>query len=200
MGKMTIQCISSALVRRIKHRFVLFSSKANSRKSVYQTAGKNILVLCYGNIYRSPLVEYLLKENDLLGDFSIKSAGFYGKKGRPCESEYLSLLQDRGYDLSNHKSSVVNIDDLNWADIIIIMDRKNWDQICLTNIAASHKVVWVGAFNKSGSVEVNDPYGKGAEETKHIICQLENCAVNIAAVLGKKIELSLNIVRDEKQK
>ena len=186
MANLTIKRIMTALVRRIRHQFVLFSSKRNSRKAVDQSVGKNILVLCYGNIYRSPLVEFLLKKNDILGDFSIRSAGFFEKSGRACDNKYLSLLRDRGYDLSNHRSSVVSKDDLSWADIVIIMDRKNWDKVCDADIRASQKVVWVGAFNKSGPVEVDDPYGKRVEVTQDIICQLENCADNIFAVLSEK--------------
>lgn len=200
MTKLTFKRIASAFLRRIRHQLVLVPSKRNSRKSIDHSTGKNILVLCYGNIYRSPLVEYLLKKSVLFGAFSIKSAGFYEKPGRSCERQYLSLLKDRGYDLSNHRSTVVRKDDLDWANIIIIMDRKNWDLVGAVDRVALQKVVWVGAFNRSGSVEVDDPYGKGVEGTKHIICQLENCVVNIAAVLRGEVELSVNIVRDEKQK
>ena len=190
MSKLTIKRIVSALLRRIRHQFVLLPSRVKSRKSIAHSTGKNILVLCYGNIYRSPLVEYLLSKSALLGAFSIKSAGFYEKPGRSCERQYLSLLNDRGYDLSSHRSKVVKKEDLNWANVIVIMDRKNWDLIRAIDREALQKVVWVGAFNRSGSVEVEDPYGKGVEKTKHIIGQLENCVVNIAAVLGEERELS----------
>lgn len=191
MAKLTIRRVSSALLRRIRHQYVLLLSRVKSRRAVVQSAGKNILVLCYGNIYRSPLVEYLLKKNNLMGEFSIKSAGFYEKSDRSCQSEYLSLLKDKGYDLSNHRSTVVSTYDLRWANIIIIMDRKNWDQVCAADLAASQKVVWVGAFNRSGSVEVADPYGKGVEVTQHIISQLENCVANISVTLRKEMESSL---------
>jgi protein-tyrosine phosphatase len=169
-----------AIQRRIRHQRILFTARSKSNNAVSDAKQlDSVLVLCYGNIYRSPLVEYLLKE-ELSGEtIDIRSAGFHDKEGRRCVEEYQQLLSLRGYDLSSHQSSKVTQDDLDWSDIIIIMDRKNWDLLNQMDQSAVKKIVWIGAFSHDLAVEVVDPYGMGVEATENVISQLEECVADI---------------------
>ena len=175
-----INRVIQAILRRIRHRRILFSARKNSQEAVStrQRLDK-VLVVCYGNIYRSPLVEYLLKHNSNGGGLEVKSAGFFEKEGRGCAEEYLELLSKRGYDLAAHRSKKITDDDISWADIIIIMDRKNWDLMNEMSSSALEKTLWIGAFSPHMSVEVVDPYGLGEEATVTVIEQLERCVVDI---------------------
>ncbi|MET0052158.1 MAG: hypothetical protein ABW095_13925 [Candidatus Thiodiazotropha sp.] len=140
-----------------------------------------ILVLCYGNIYRSPLAAYLLNTQSQVSELEIRSAGFFDKQGRQCTEDYLKLLVPRGYDLSAHRSRKINPQDIEWADLIIIMDRKNWDLLYEMDAAVLSKTVWIGGFSDHGSVEVIDPYDRDEAETRSVIEQLELCAQTILA-------------------
>ncbi|BDD87631.1 hypothetical protein [Desulfofustis limnaeus] len=170
----------AAVRRRIEHRVVLRGAREQSRAAVEQATGRRILVLCYGNIYRSPLVHHLLRHDPRLADFSIESAGFYPLAGRPCDSRYLELLRRRGHDLQAHRSALVDRRRLAEADMVVIMDRRNWDLLRELDAAACRKVVWIGAFGAGGSVEVEDPYGKSESEVEAIIERLEGCAEELA--------------------
>ena len=192
MLPVTVQRVQDAMLRRIRHRYVLYHARRQSERALSRGTVNVILVLCYGNIYRSPLVEYLLRHSRKFVGVTIKSAGFFHKPGRPCDGDYLLALKERGYDLSSHRSTVVSRDDLIAADIIIIMDRKNWDQLRRLEPKTLEKVIWIGAFNPTGSVEVADPYGTGFRDTQEIIKQLENGADSIARALPGLIKQKTN--------
>ncbi len=180
---MIVKRLINAVKRRLRHLTVLVNARKHSLRTIEKRRGNNILVLCYGNIYRSPLLAYLLKKNDSLNLLRIKSSGFHNNVGRPCEDSYVSLLAGRGYDLSGHRSSLVSGKDLNWADVIVIMDRKNWDMLSELDRKALQKTIWVGGLTQQGSVEIEDPYGRGQKDTMAIIAQLEQCSHLISRAL-----------------
>ncbi|MES9939890.1 MAG: hypothetical protein ABW105_03755 [Candidatus Thiodiazotropha sp. 6PLUC1] len=187
--------IWQAIQRRIRHQRILFFARRSSSAAISSVKQLDrVLVLCYGNIYRSPLVEYLLRRQLAGEKVELKSAGFHEKDGRSCVEEYLGLLSKRGYDLTAHRSSRVTHDDIEWADVIVIMDRKNWDLMKQMDQSAIQKIIWVGGFTNNMSVEVVDPYGLGVEATEKVISQLEIGAGDIAnKIVEKRSSLSSHI-------
>ena len=181
MPKSLLVRIVRSIKRRIRHQKLLRVVRAESETAINSVQKTDhILVLCYGNIYRSPLVEFLLKESLSDTDIEIRSAGFHDRTGRSCAEEYLTLLTERGYDLSPHRSGRISQADINWADLIVIMDRKNWDLLSSMDQTALSKTIWIGAFSQNLSVEVIDPYNQGSEKTRQVISQLEQCVSDIA--------------------
>ena len=181
MPKSLLVRIVRSIKRRIRHQKLLRVVRAKSETAINSVQKTDhILVLCYGNIYRSPLVEFLLKESLSDTDIEIRSAGFHDRTGRSCAEEYLTLLTERGYDLSAHRSGRISQADINWADLIVIMDRKNWDLLSSMDQTALSKTIWIGAFSPNLSVEVIDPYNQGSEKTRQVISQLEQCVSDIA--------------------
>ncbi len=177
--------VISSLNRRMSHIIVLISAKKNSREAVKNRQGNNILILCYGNIYRSPLAEYLMKKNCSGGKYFIKSAGFHTNTDRECEPGYLKILNQSGHDLTNHRSKLINKSDILWADIIVIMDRYNWDLLNKMDRDCGKKTVWIGAFSNNNSVEIMDPYNKGQIFTNKVVAEIENCVIDICKVLSQ---------------
>ncbi|MES9824315.1 MAG: hypothetical protein ABW127_07780 [Candidatus Thiodiazotropha endolucinida] len=167
-------------------------AKKKSRESISKREGNNILVLCYGNIYRSPLAEYLFKIFCSSEAYNIMSAGFHKKVNRTCEPEYLQILEEYGYDLYEHRSKIVRPSDLKWADIILIMDRYNFDMLKKMDRDCISKTMWIGAFSKRKSVEVQDPYDKGYDFTKDVIDDIELCIKDICLELSNKQPVSDN--------
>ncbi|MEW8324168.1 MAG: hypothetical protein AB2606_16095 [Candidatus Thiodiazotropha taylori] len=184
MPKSLLVRIIRSIKRRIRHQKLLRFVREKSQAAINSAQNiDHILVLCYGNIYRSPLVEYLLGKSLSDTDIEIRSAGFHDKTGRSCVEEYQKLLAERGYDLTAHRSSRISQDDIEWADLIVIMDRKNWDLLSCMAPSALNKTIWIGAFSPNLSVEVIDPYNQGNEKTRQVISQLEQCVADITAKL-----------------
>lgn len=83
---------------------------------------KRVLVLCHGNKYRSPLCAAFLGKDRRL---EVISAGFRKDAPRPAAKPVREYAALNGLDLSDHRSQRVTPQMLEWAEIIIYMDRGN---------------------------------------------------------------------------
>lgn len=177
------QRILEALRRRARHALVLRKARKTSLERVRETRRGKILVLCYGNIYRSPFVARKLADALPPERWKVVSAGFHDRIARPCAPEYVALAQKHGVSLASHLSHRVTERDLREADLVIIMDRKNWDQLHSLAADAENKVVWIGCALPHGALEVQDPYGRSAAETNRIVGQMSQATDAITALL-----------------
>lgn len=174
----------SSIIRRawlrIATYIALLGAKRQSAQRVRQLGCERVLVLCYGNIYRSPFVAaYISQAVAATGGSVVRSAGFHPRVERPTPDDFVALARDRaGLDLGRHRSKLVSEEDFEWADIVLIMDRHNWHAIANSSAGAGalSRVVWLGALAHSGSVEIIDPYGASSDDKSDIIDQLIQCA------------------------
>jgi protein-tyrosine-phosphatase len=86
-----------------------------------------VLVLCTGNICRSPIAEgflrQLLKERGI-GDVTVHSAGVSGLVGYPADPESVRSAAERDIDISEHRARRVNTDMIETADLVLTMTAK----------------------------------------------------------------------------
>jgi protein-tyrosine-phosphatase len=163
-------------------------ARTSSLKRVQDLRFERTLTICYGNIYRSPLVAACLRKG--LGGvegWEVRSAGFHEPGGRPSPSEFVSMARNRaGVELITHRSRVVTADDLTWADTILVMDRLNWYRLASMDIGCTSKVMWLGAFGSSASCDIPDPYGQPQQAVEKIVDRLmEATAVLVGHILAK---------------
>lgn len=142
---------------------------------------RKLLVLCHGNIFRSPFVATYLRS--LLRDVSIETAGFHPYSGRCSPGSYVERCQTLGIDLSEHCSKVVDREMTTWADAIVIMDVRNWTLLTRLDPAAADKVIWLGIMDGEG-VEIMDPYGRSPEEQEQVVARLKVATEALAAELA----------------
>lgn len=96
-------------------------------------ATRCVLVVCAGNICRSPTAEAVIR---LLGTgnsavhLEVQSRGTQdwnvGKHAHPAMTR---IAAERGYDLSAHVAAQVTAEDLMWADDVLVMDDENYQQL-----------------------------------------------------------------------
>lgn len=87
-----------------------------------------ILVVCTGNICRSPLGEAALRAR--LGDrASIASAGTYGQQGSGATEGSVIAGGELGLSLEAHRARRLSIDDVEAADLVIAMEREHRDAV-----------------------------------------------------------------------
>jgi protein-tyrosine-phosphatase len=94
------------------------------------------------------------------------------------------MSRERGVDLSVHRSRLVEPADLTWADVVVVMDRHNWQALRLMG-APTHLLVWLGALD-GGSIEIPDPYSLDVVQAHVILSRLEDCTLRLAALLDPK--------------
>lgn len=158
----------------LKYQYAKSQARKTALTRLKQQDSNRILVLCYGNIYRSPLVERYLKQKlDGQGvNVDIKSAGFFHKSGRASATDYVEMVKTYNIDLGDHRSTTVNREMFEWADLVIIMDGKNYKLSLLLDPTSEDKLIWLGGFCSDYPVEIEDPYNKSADEKRLIVEQL----------------------------
>lgn len=91
-----------------------------------------ILVLCTGNVCRSPMAEALLRRR--LADrgvvATVRSAGLV-TSGRPATEEVIELMRDRQLDVADHLSRMVETDMIATADLVLGMSREHVREVTL---------------------------------------------------------------------
>jgi protein-tyrosine-phosphatase len=172
----------SLIGKKVCERFLKMSGKGDAdmirreslerlRKILDSKRHINILVLCHGNICRSPLAEHCLKQSLPAERFSIRSAGVIPRVLRQSPREYARLAKKEGVDLSEHRSSLVKEEDLSWADLVVIMDWKNHQELLDFSPNALEKTVRLGVW--SNTLDIPDPYGLSEPEILRIIDQMK---------------------------
>lgn len=94
-----------------------------------------ILFICHGNICRSPMGEFMLKDMvkkaALMGEFEIASAAVTGEEiGNPVYPPVRRELAKHGIDCSGKRARQVTAADLEYYDRIYYMDDSNWNWLC----------------------------------------------------------------------
>ncbi len=173
--------LPGALWRRLLHQWALLRARQLSRARVAVHPPQRLLVMCYGNIYRSPFVAARLG-SQLAGrpGIEIRSAGFHHVAARPSPREFVLLAKDYRIDLEPHRSRLVAPADLEWAEAIVIMDRYNWERLRPFGAEIEGKILWLGAFAGRGPVEITDPYGLPPSRVQTIVEQMQAAADGLA--------------------
>jgi protein-tyrosine phosphatase len=121
---------------------------------------KSILVVCLGNICRSPYGEIKLKELIKLQAkevVKVSSAGIYAMVGEFANIHSIKIGKERGLDLSNHIAKQLTIELLKEYDLILVMDL---DQKIIIEKKYPFSFGKVHSIGKWRNEEVHDPYGK----------------------------------------
>jgi glycine hydroxymethyltransferase len=90
-----------------------------------------ILVVCTGNICRSPIAEGFLRQRlKARGiDFDVESAGVSGLEGYPAEPESVKALLERDIDISSHTARLLKRRMVEHADLALAMSANHRDGI-----------------------------------------------------------------------
>ncbi|WP_117232505.1 low molecular weight protein-tyrosine-phosphatase [Vibrio maerlii] len=117
-----------------------------------------ILVVCIGNICRSPLGEALLA--DLLPNKQIASAGIMVEKsnlvGNAADGNSQEIAQSVGLDLSTHSAQQLTQELCDEHDLILVMESGHIDLIADLVPNARSKTLLFGQW--SGDATITDPY------------------------------------------
>jgi len=165
-----------AVQRRVRALGALRRAPATTRARLAAGPMRRVLVVCYGNIYRSAFVGEYLRAR--AGDVEVRSRGFHPKVGRESPAAHVERCAARGIDLSQHRSALATRDDVAWADTIVLMDRHNWQALDALG-ARPAQLVWLGTLVQGG-VEIEDPYGLDEAATLAVMQRMEDAAAKLA--------------------
>jgi protein-tyrosine-phosphatase len=149
-----------------------------------------VLLVCTGNMCRSPLAEVLLKrevEARGLDGVTVGSAGTGAWDGAPAsEGAYLVALE-HGLDLSAHRARLVTRELLREADLVLTMSRHHRARVQELEPDARAYVLGEYAGRSGPEAEVSDPFGGDLELYRATYAELEELVRIAAGRLTKEL-------------
>ncbi|EAS18847.1 protein-tyrosine phosphatase [Flavobacteria bacterium BBFL7] len=153
----------------------------------------SILMVCLGNICRSPLAEGIMRSKLNFTKFNIDSAGTSGShRGQAPDKRSIAVAKKNGLDISSQASRKLVVEDLVKFDYIFVMDNSNYrDVIALAENdeqrAKVHKIMdW--AFPNE-DLDVPDPYYGGDSGFENVYRMLDH----VSNVIAKKLDSLTNL-------
>ncbi len=141
---------------------------------------KKILIVCMGNICRSPTGEAVLraKAQELGIAAEIDSAGTIGyHTGSGPDSRAKSAGEQRGYSFKGIRSRKVKIQDFENFDMVLAADRANLaDLLDICPVEYRHKVSLFLSHSPSDFDEIPDPYYGGSDGFKLVLDLIEEAS------------------------
>jgi protein-tyrosine phosphatase len=148
-----------------------------------------ILMVCLGNICRSPMAEgvlrHLVRERGLA--VTTDSAGTSGHhRGEAPDRRAVRAMQRHGIDISDLRARQFVVDDLHRFDRILVMDEQNLADILALapspELAAKVSLIMDLAPERAG-LSVPDPYYGGDEGFEAVYRMLDEACAVLAADL-----------------
>lgn len=102
------------LLHPLRRRKALDALRARPRPAT-------VLVVCHGNICRSPVAAALLQRELAPLGIDVQSGGFIGFN-RPAPAEAIAAAQRHAVDLAEHRSRLLTAASVRAADLIVVMD------------------------------------------------------------------------------
>jgi protein-tyrosine phosphatase len=139
---------------------------------------ETILVVCHGNICRSPYLEAVLQRD--LPALRISSAGFVGP-GRRVPPFSLSVSATRGLDLSRFRSRPLVPASVRDADLVVVMDPRQARYLTSHLRVEPSRIVIAGDLDPTpGATRViEDPWQQPIEAYVAAFDRLDRCAATL---------------------
>jgi protein-tyrosine-phosphatase len=155
-----------------------------AREALRARAPRSILVVCHGNICRSPFAAALLEQALGPVGIGVHSAGFVGP-ARRSPPEAVAVAARRNVDLSRHRSRLLTADLVRSADLIVVMDAMQRRHVCDRFGRAPRDVIVLGDLDPAPieTRSIRDPVDQGPEVFEASYARIERCAGELARAL-----------------
>ena len=148
---------------------------------------RSMLVLCYGNICRSPVAAELLRRELAPLGIDVRSAGMVGFN-RPAPPEAVIAATRHNVDLAGHRSALITAELVRRADVIVVMEAGQARHVCERFGRLPSDVFLLGDFDPwpVESRAIRDPVDQDLEVFTSVYERIARCARAMVAILRSK--------------
>lgn len=139
------------------------AGRAIERASMSLRDGKSeIIMLCHGNICRSPFAEERLRAKASAAGLPVEvvSAGTIEMEGRPSPEAAVSAARDFGTDLGGHRSRYLDPSAAEGAAAVVVFDERNVDELARVGAPGANVIRLADLTDER---EIGDPYGQAED-------------------------------------
>jgi protein-tyrosine-phosphatase len=143
---------------------------------------RRFLVVCHGNICRSPFAAAVLRRALAHTDAEVFSGGLFGP-GRQPPREALVAARRRGVELCDHRSRLLTPEKVAAADLIFVMDLAQQLAVHAQFRRAARDIILLGDLDPLAITTraVRDPVDQPVPVFDEVYARIERC-VRVAAV------------------
>ena len=149
---------------------------------------KKVLMVCLGNICRSPLAEGILKSKVNKNNVFVDSAGTAAYHvGNLPDVRSIAVAKKYGIDITNQQARKITVKDFDTFDFIYAMDASNYNNILslARNKEDEQKVKMIlKESNPTKNLSVPDPYYGGDTGFEDVYTMLDEACAIIASKLS----------------
>lgn len=144
------------------------------------------LMVCLGNICRSPLAQGVL-ESKIGSEHQVDSAGTSNYHvGQKPDKRSIEVAAQNGIDISHQKSRHFKKSDFEDFDIIYVMDKSNFEDVCQLTTDQGHRAkvkLLLSELSDPSLEEVPDPYYGGKKGFEEVYALVDKATDAIAKEL-----------------
>ncbi|MEL7883205.1 protein tyrosine phosphatase [Serratia marcescens] len=141
----------------------------------------SILVVCVGNICRSPTGERLLQK--CMPEKKISSAGLSALVGKPADEMAQEVALSHELSLENHEGKQLTAKMCREFDLILVMEKSHIEAVCRLAPEVRGKTMLFGRW--IGPREIADPYRQSREAFEFVYGLLDQSAQKWALALRR---------------
>ncbi len=147
-----------------------------------------VLVVCHGNICRSPYAAVIMGRWLSRTGISVQSAGFVGP-GRRSPPEAILAAHRRGVNLSTHRSVTLTSAMVRAAGLVVTMDAAQAREIRRRFGKPSSQVLVLSDFDPIEATPraIDDPFGQPAATYDRVYGRIERCSAALTERLIRRL-------------
>lgn len=173
---------------RIRDRALHPMRSRQARNRLQGLRVRNILVLCHGNVCRSPFLQVSLAKHLAdrgRTDITIRSAGFVGPD-RSSPPLAVSVAREMGFALEAHRSEVLTAGALQWCDLIVVMSEDQANDVRWRGAPRHVPVILLGDLDRVRTDEraILDPWNRDEAVFRASYGRIDRCAEELAKILA----------------